>query len=41
MREIVGLRVKAAREKQVNRRVNLNLELQRLEVEIATYRNNL
>jgi hypothetical protein len=40
-REITGLRAKAAREKQLNRRVDLNLEIQRLEVEIATQKKNL
>jgi hypothetical protein len=40
-REIASLRAKAAREKQLNRRVNLNLEIQRLEAEIAAHKNNL
>ena len=30
-RDIAGLRVKAGREKQLNRRVDLNIEIQRLE----------
>ena len=40
-REIAGLRAGAAREKQMNRRVDLNLEIQRLEAEIATCKMNL
>ncbi|MBI1866975.1 MAG: DUF4391 domain-containing protein [Methylocystis sp.] len=40
-REIAGLRAKANREKQLNRRVDINLEIRRLEDEIATYRKNL
>lgn len=40
-REITGLRAKAAREKQLNRRIDLNLEIQRLEAEIATHKKNL
>ena len=40
-REIIGLRAKANREKQLNRRVDLNLEIQRLEAEIATHKKNL
>jgi hypothetical protein len=40
-REITGLRAKAAREKQMNRRVDLNLEIQRLEAEIAAQNENL
>lgn len=40
-REVVGLRAKAAREKQLNRRVDLNLKIQRLEAEIATHQKNL
>jgi hypothetical protein len=35
-REIVGLRAKATREKQMNRRVDLNLNIRRLESEIQT-----
>jgi hypothetical protein len=40
-RELVSLRAKATREKQLNRRVDLNLEIQRLEAEIAVHKNNL
>lgn len=40
-REIIGLRAKANREKQVNRRVDLNLEIQRLESDLATHKKNL
>jgi len=40
-REIIGLRAKATREKQLNRRVDLNLEIQRLEADAATYKKNL
>ena len=40
-REIIGLRTKANREKQLNRRVDLNLEIQRLEADLATYKKNL
>ena len=40
-REISGLRAKAAREKQLNRRVDLNLQIQRLEAEIAAHNKNL
>lgn len=40
-REIIGLRAKAAREKQLNRRVDLNLQIHRLEVEIAAQKTNL
>ncbi|MGO7387481.1 DUF4391 domain-containing protein [Rhizobium ruizarguesonis] len=39
-REITALRAKAAREKQLNRRVDLNLEIQRLEAEIAGHSKN-
>ena len=41
VREIAVLTAKAAREKQMNRRVDLNLEIQRLESEIATHKTNL
>lgn len=41
MHEITGLRAKATREKQMNRRVALNLEIQRLEAEIVTQKSNL
>ena len=34
LREIAGLRAKAAKEKQINRRVDINLGLQRLEEEL-------
>lgn len=40
-REITSLRAKANREKQLNRRVDLNLEIQRLEAEIAAHNKNL
>lgn len=40
-REIASLRAKATREKQLNRRVDLNLEIQRVEAEIAAQKNNL
>ena len=40
-REITGLRAKATREKQLNRRVDLNLKIQRLEAEIAAHNKNL
>ena len=39
--EITGLRAKATREKQMNRRVVLNLEIQRLEADIAMHKKNL
>ena len=40
-REIIGLRAKANRQKQLNRRVDLNLEIQRLEADLATHTKNL
>jgi uncharacterized protein DUF4391 len=40
-REIIGLRAKATREKQLNRRVDLNLEIQRREAELAIQKRNL
>jgi hypothetical protein len=40
-REIIGLRARATREKQLNRRVDLNLEIQRLEADLATHKKNL
>jgi hypothetical protein len=40
-REIIGLRAKANREKQLNRRVDLNLEIQRLEANLVTHKKNL
>lgn len=41
MRAIIGLRAKATREKQLNRRVDLNLEIHRLEADLATHKKNL
>lgn len=41
MREIAGLRVKAAKETQINRRVELNLAIQRLEGELAATKTTL
>lgn len=40
-KEIDGLRVKAKREKQLSRRVDLNLEIQRREADLAAYANQL
>jgi len=40
-REIIILRAKAEKEKQVNRRVELNLEIKRLEEELATIKTKL
>lgn len=40
-KEIEGLRAKAKREKQLNRRVNLNLEIQRREADLAAYAKQL
>lgn len=40
-REIIMLRAKAEKEKQVNRRVELNLEIKRLEEELATIKTKL
>lgn len=40
-REITGLRGKATREKQINRRVNLNTQIQRLEADLAYHKKNL
>ena len=40
-REIVSLRAKAAREKQLNRRVTLNMQIQSLEAEITARKTNL
>lgn len=40
-REIIMLRAKAEKEKQVNRRVELNLEIKRLEKELATIKTKL
>lgn len=39
--EVASLSAKAIREKQMNRRVDLNLEIQRLKTEIAIYKTNL
>ncbi len=40
-REIAGLRARASREKQLNRKVELNLQIQRLEAELAAETANL
>jgi hypothetical protein len=40
-RQIVALRAKATRESQVNRRVELNLEIKRLEAALAQAHANL
>lgn len=40
-RDIAGLRAKAAREKQLNRRVDLNIEIQRLEQALAAQKQEL
>jgi hypothetical protein len=40
-RDIAGLRAKGAREKQLNRRVDLNIEIQRLEEALATQKQEL
>ena len=40
-KEIEGLRAKAKREKQLSRRVDLNLEIQRRESDLAAYANQL
>ena len=40
-RDIAGLRAKAAREKQLNRRVDLNIEIQRLEQALAAHKQDL
>lgn len=40
-RELVSLRAKATREKQLNRRVELNLEIRRIEADLAAHKNNL
>lgn len=40
-KEIEGLRSKAKREKQLNRRVDLNLEIQRREADLAAYAKQL
>lgn len=41
LRDISGLRARAAKEKQMNRRVELNLQIRRLEAELAAIANNL
>ena len=41
LREIAALRARAAKEKQLNRRVELNLEIKRLESELANTANNI
>jgi len=41
MREIAGLRAKAAKEKQINRRVDINLAIQGLEEELRAAANKL
>jgi len=40
-KEIEGLRAKAKREKQLSRRVDLNLEIQQREADLAAYANQL
>ena len=40
-REMIGLRAKASREKQLSRRVDLNLAIQRLEADLVTQKKNL
>lgn len=40
-KEIDTLRARAQREKQLNRRVNLNMEIQRREAELTAYKKNL
>lgn len=40
-KQIEGLRAKAKREKQLSRRVDLNLEIQRREADLAAYTNQL
>lgn len=40
-KEIEGLRTKAKREKQLSRRVDLNLEIQRRETDLVAYANQL
>jgi hypothetical protein len=39
--EVVGLRARANREKQLSRRISLNLDIKRLEAELATHKKNL
>lgn len=40
-RQIIGLRAQAKREKQLNRRVDLNVQIQRLEADLASHKKNL
>jgi hypothetical protein len=40
-RDLDMLRAKAAKEKQINRRVELNLEIKRLQVELAAIQTEL
>ena len=40
-REIAGLRARAAKEKQLNRRVDINLQLQQLESRLMETRNHI
>lgn len=40
-RDIAGLRAKAVRERQLNRRVDLNIEIQRLEKALAAHKQDL
>lgn len=40
-KEVTGLRARAGREKQMNRRVDLNLQIQRLEGDLEANKNNL
>jgi Domain of unknown function (DUF4391) len=39
-REMAGLRARAAKEKQLNRRVEINLQLQQLESRLSEARNH-
>ena len=40
-RQITGLRAQAKREKQLNRSVDLNVQIQRLEADLASHKKNL
>lgn len=40
-RQIIGLRAQAKREKQLNRRVDLNVQIQRLEADLDSHKKNL
>lgn len=40
-RQLIGLRTQAKREKQLNRRVDLNVQIQRLEADLASHKKNL